>query len=638
MWFPAAAHPWIAVSVTVSVFVVLQVRRGVPTDLLFLTALLVVTLTGVISPQEALAGFANPAPIAIAGLLIVAAGLRSSGALDLLGTRLLGKARTEQQALWRLAPTLLAASAFTLNTALVAMTMPAVIDWCRRHNVSPSRLLLPLSYLIILGGVCTVIGTSTTLVVNGLLREEQQKRAQILESPPEVVPATRQNAEWSAVFLDRMRPIELFELGLVGLPCALVGTAVLLAIAPKLLPKRIDIVEQMGEQRREYLVELQVQSTCPLIGQTVEEAGLRHLPGLFLIEIDRAGDVLTPVAPRDIIRAQDQLVFTGIVSTIVDLEKIPGLVSVSQALPAAATTREQRNLIEVVLSHTSPLIHTTVREAQFRQRYNAAVVAVHRNGDRLTNKIGNILLEPGDTLLLQTGGDFVHTYRNSTDFYLISRVEGTEPRRHHKLPIAIGLLIVGMAWLILGGWWHSTTPNSFTTPGVAALTIAALMVLTRCLRMAEARAALDLQVLLTIVAALGLGRALLKSGAAHQIAGSLVDLVGAEHPLALLLVIYLLGLVFTEMVTNNAVAAILLPIALAVAWAGELDPRPFIIAITLAASLSFITPIGYQTNLMVMGPGGYRPGDYLKCGLPLAVAVGITAMVLVPWWWPLQSL
>ena len=638
MGSPAAAHPWIAVAVTVTVFVILQVRRGVPTDLLFLTALLVVTLTGVISPQEALAGFANPAPIAIAGLLIVAAGLRSSGALDLLGSRLLGKARTEQQALWRLAPTLLVASAFTLNTALVAMTMPAVIDWCRRQNISPSRLLLPLSYLIILGGVCTVIGTSTTLVVNGLLREEQQKHRQVLAAPSETRSPKEPDTKWSSAFLDRMRPIELFELGLVGLPCALAGTAVLLVIAPKLLPKRIDIVEQMGEQSREYLVELEVQPTCPLIGQTIEEAGLRHLPGLFLVEIDRAGEVLTPAAPRDVIRAQDQLVFTGIVSTIVDLEKIPGLVAVSETVSEAATTREQRNLIEVVLSHTSPLIHSTVREAQFRQRYNAAVVAVHRNGDRLTNKIGNIRLEPGDTLLLQTGGDFVHTYRNSTDFYLISRVEGTEPRRHHKLPIAIGLFVLGMAWIILGGWWQATAPGSFTTPGVAALTIAALMVLTRCLRMAEARAALDLQVLLTIVAALGLGRALLTSGAAHRIAGSLVDLVGAEHPLLLLLTIYVLGLVFTEMVTNNAVAAILLPIALAVAWTGDLDPRPFIIAITLAASLSFITPIGYQTNLMVMGPGGYRPGDYLKCGLPLAVVVGITALVLIPWWWPLRSI
>ena len=638
MGLPAATHPWIAVAVTVTVFVILQVRRGVPTDLLFLTALLVVTLTGVISPQEALAGFANPAPIAIAGLLIVAAGLRSSGALDLLGSRLLGKARTEQQALWRLAPTLLVASAFTLNTALVAMTMPAVIDWCRRQNISPSRLLLPLSYLIILGGVCTVIGTSTTLVVNGLLREEQTKHRQVLAAPSETQPLSEPDAKWSSAFLDRMRPIELFELGLVGLPCALAGTAVLLVIAPKLLPKRIDIVEQMGEQRREYLVELQVQPTCPLIGQTIEEAGLRHLPGLFLVEIDRAGEVLTPAAPRDVIRAQDQLVFTGIVSTIVDLEKIPGLVAVSETASEVAKTREQRNLIEVVLSHTSPLIHSTVREAQFRQRYNAAVVAVHRNGDRLTNKIGNILLEPGDTLLLQTGGDFVHTYRNSTDFYLISRVEGTEPRRHHKLPIAIGLFVLGMAWIILGGWWQATAPGNFATPSVAALTIAALMVLTRCLRMAEARAALDLQVLLTIVAALGLGRALLASGAAHRIAGSLVDLVGAEHPLLLLLTIYVLGLVFTEMVTNNAVAAILLPIALAVAWTGDLDPRPFIIAITLAASLSFITPIGYQTNLMVMGPGGYRPGDYLKCGLPLAVVVGITALALIPWWWPLRSI
>ncbi|MAV36395.1 MAG: SLC13 family permease [Planctomycetaceae bacterium] len=643
MPFPDWLHPWIAVAASLGVFVTLQLRRGVPTDLLFLIALLAVTLTGVLSPQEALAGFANPAPIAIAGLLMVAAGLRSSGALDWLGTRLLGTAHTERKALWRLTPTLLAASAFTLNTALVAMLMPVVIDWCRRHHISPSRLLLPLSYLVILGGVCTVIGTSTTLVVNGMLRDEQRHfqsgRAPITVSQSSSEKGTATDgAKWSAAFLERIRPIGLFELGRVGFPCALAGALVLLALAPRLLPNRTDIVEQMGEQRREYLVEMLVQPTCPLIGQTVEQAGLRHLPGLFLVEIDRGGDVLTPVAPRDPILAHDRLIFTGIVSTIVDLEKLPGLVSASHPAANDAITREQRRLTEVVLSRTSPLINTTVRAAQFRQRYNAAVMAVHRNGDRLTNKIGNILLEPGDTLLLQTGGDFVHTYRNSTDFYLVSSVEGTEPRRHHKLPIATGLSALGMLWLIAGAWLQNTPVGGLATPPIAALTIAALMVLTRCLRMAEARAALDLQVLLTIVAALGLGRALLQSGAAQGIARVLVDLVGAEHPYALLVVIFLLGLLLTETITNNAVAAMLLPIALAVAWAGQLDPRPFIIAITLAASLSFVTPIGYQTNLMVMGPGGYQPRDYLRCGLPLAVVVGLTAMLLVPWCWPLRPL
>jgi di/tricarboxylate transporter len=633
MEIPQNLHPWIAVGVTLAIFAALQLRRGVPTDLLFLCGLIVVTLAGVITPQQALAGFSNTAMLTVAGLLVVAAALRSSGVLDWIGNRLLGSATTARGALFRLAPVLITVSAFLLNTALVAMMMPVVVEWCRRRQVSPSKLLIPLSYLTILGGVCTLIGTSTTLVVNGILRDTHAERLLAVESQRAAGQLPPEALERAQAFAERVAPMGLFELGQVGLPCALAGATFLLLAGFRLLPKRTDIVEQLGEQRREYLLEMLVKPGCPLIGNSVERAGLRQLPGLFLIEIDRDGDILTPVTPQDVIHAGDRLVFTGVVSTIVDLEKIPELV------PAADRTyefhpqrRQQRHLTEVVLSRTSPLIGNTVRDGNFRQLYNAAVVAVHRNGVRLTNKIGNIRLEPGDTLLLQTREEFVNTYRDSRDFYLVSPVEGSSARRHDKLWLALLLAVVLVGWLvvssILGAGW-----GGWSSPAIAAFAIAAVMILTRCLRVSEARQALDLQTLLTIASALGLGAALTHSGAARDIAATLVAQVG-PHPYLLLIVIYLLGMAFTETITNNAVAAMLIPISIEVAWEGGYDPRPFIMAISLSASLSFLTPIGYQTNLMVMGPGGYRPMDYLRCGLPLAVIVALTALTLIPKVWP----
>jgi di/tricarboxylate transporter len=512
------------------------------------------------------------------------------------------------------------------------MMMPVVIDWCRRRNLSPSRLLIPLSYWTILGGVCTLVGTSTTLVANGVLREEHRSRTEQLQAAASgAAPTSPEEERWEEQFLANVEPMTLFELGWVGLPCALVGGAALIFMAPRILPNRMDIVEQLGEQRREYLVEMLVRADCPLIGSNVEEAGLRQLPGLFLIEIDRNGEVITPVTPHDTIHANDRLLFTGVVSTIVDLEKIPGLVPAADlSYEFHPTARVRRRLSEVVLSPSSPLIGTTVREGNFRQRYNAAVVAVHRSGARLSRKIGDIQLAPGDTLLLQTRNDFVANYRNSRDFYLVSSVEGATPRLHHKMKLAaaLGLLLVGL--LCLSTW---LAPNPAWTT-ICTATVVALMVLTRCTSMSEVRNSFDLQLFLTIVAALGLGRALTASGAAHSIAAFLVELVGA-HPLWLLVIVYALAVIFTETITNNAVAAMLLPIAIAVAWEGHYNPRPFIIAITLAASLSFVTPIGYQTNLMVMGPGGYRPTDFLKCGIPLAIAVSITALALIPNIWPL---
>ena len=607
-------HAWITIGTILGVFAILQFRRRFPTDLLFLGAVTFVTLCGVISPVDALAGFSNNAVVTIGGLFVCAAALRSTGVLDWIGRALLGSVQSEGSALFRLSIVLVASSSFVLNTALVAMTMPVVIDWCRMRGISPSRLLMPVSYLTILGGVCTLVGTSTTLVVNQQLTMLGQ------HAGPELA--------------ESLAPMRLFEIGKVGIPCAVLGTLVLMFISSRILPRRRELAAQVGDQAREYLVELLVQPECPLIGKSVTDAGLRQLPGLFLIEINRTNQVITPVTPHDVIQNGDRLVFSGIVETIVDLEKIPGLIPTADLnYDVAPPSRRKRQLVEVVLSRACPLLGTTVREGGFRQKYNAAIIAVHRNGARLTNKIGDIVLEPGDTLLLQTPGKFVQKHRNSRDFYLVSDVDGS-PRRHDRALIA-GVLAIGLIiWLSCTNFLATSGDwTGFSSTAMATVTVAVLMILTRCLPIADARAAVNLPLIMTIAGALGLALALDRSGADDFIAGWIVATFGTNR-MTLLVVVYLLSVLATEMISNTAVAALMLPLAVQIAAQANASPRPYIMAITLAASLSFLSPIGYQTNLMVMGPGGYRPSDYFKVGLPIAITVAATAMILIPYIWP----
>lgn len=629
---PPELMPWFALAVVVGVFITLQLRRSVPLDLLFTSGLLAVALAGILTPEQALAGFANPAVIAIGGLLAITAGLKKCGVLDWIGEVLLGQVYSERGALWRLALALVASSAFLLNTALVAMMAPVVAKWCRHRRISPSRLMIPLSYLTILGGVCTLIGTSTTLVVNAKLYEaHQQALVQLHElQDADADPATIRQQQQR---VDSLRPMKLLELGAVGLPCALIGAAFVVLVGPKLLPNRTDLLDRLDDQRREYVAEMRVCFDCKLIGKRIREAGLRNLPGLFLVEINRGGNVITPVSPDDVLQAEDRLVFAGVVSTIVDLEKIPGLVpAVDQTYATDPRLRQARHLTEVVLSRTSPLIRTTLRDANFRTRYNAAVVAVHRNGERLTTKLGDVVLQSGDTLLLQTNFDFESRWRNHPDFFLVSSVAGSESHIHEKMPLAIALFLGMLAWMIIASFWGNG--QSWASPAIITLVAVVVFLLTRCMRLSDARSALDLQLLVTIAAALGLGSALEYSGAARMIAESVVQNV-ALGPIALLVSIYVLTAVLTEMLTNTAVAALMFPIAVNFAISAGLDPRPFIMAISLAASLAFVTPIGYQTNLMVMGPGGYRPFDYVRLGLPLSILVGTTAVILIPHVWPL---
>jgi di/tricarboxylate transporter len=566
-----------------------------PADLLFVGAVVILAISGVITPEEAFSGFANSGVLIVAALYIVAAGLRETGVMDYVGERFLGHVETEGKALLYMAVVLIPSAMVLNNTPKVALLVPVLIAWCRKRAISPSRLLIPLSFLSILGGTCSLIGTSTNLVIQGLLIKNQ------------------------------LRPMGFFELGSVGLPCAVLGACYLLTAGRKLLPDRKELIEQLEETRREYLVEMLVQSGCRLVGKRVGEAGLRQLPGLFLIEIDRDGAIIGPVTPDEAIQPHDRLVFTGVVNTIVDLEKIPGLVPAADASYEVTSIKQWgRQLCEAVISRSSPLVGVAVRDADFRSLYDAAIVAVHRNGVRLTNKVGDIRLHAGDTLLLQVGPNFSRAFRNNPDFYLVSDVEDSRPVRFNRAWFATAI------FLAMIGAFVSAKIDIM----LAAFLAAGMMIATRCLSATEARKSLDLPVVIAIATSFGVGKALEQSGVARLFAGLLVQATQSLGPTATLAGIYVGTMVLNELISNNAAAALAFPFCLESARLLEVSERPFIIAVTLAASYAFASPIGYQTHMMVFGPGGYRFTDFMRVGIPLNLLMAITAVILVPLIWP----
>ena len=587
---------WITLIVLAITLVALMREMG-PPDIIFVAALVVLVLCRVVSPKEAFAGFSSPSVLMVGALFMVAAALRETGAMDHLGQRFLGKVGSEQMALIWVSVVAVISSAFLNNTTIVAMLLPVILDWCRKRSISPSRLLIPLSFTTILGGTCTLIGTSTNLVVQSKLVEKGLPR------------------------------LTFFELGCVGVPCAVVGVIYMITAGRWLLPNRKELLQQLADARREYLVEMMVQPGCRLVGQSIEAAGLRNLPGLFLIEIDRSGSLVGPVAPQEVIQAGDRMVFTGVVDTIVDLKKIPGFVpAADETYEVSAERQRGRMLCEAVISTTSPLIGKTIKDADLRARYNAAVVAVHRNGQRVTTKLGDTTLHPGDTLLLQTGAHFLRAHRNTALFYLVANVDDSRPLRHDRVTIAIGLFLAMVALLVT---------ESFTNidPMIAAFAAAGLMIFTRCISIADARQAIEWPVLVGIAASFGLGTALEKAGIAREFADFIATSTANYGPIASLAALYLGTMLLNELITNNGAANLAFPFAIELSRSLEVDSRPFVIAVALAASYAFASPIGYQTHMMVYGPGGYRFMDFVKVGVPLNLLLWITAILLIPLFW-----
>ncbi|MEM6331740.1 MAG: SLC13 family permease [Planctomycetota bacterium] len=596
---------WFTAAVVVLAVLALARRWAAPdTTLLGALALVVVvqSLTGsahLPGTTQAFLGFANPGLLTVAVMFVVVEGLVQSGALARFVGPMLGRSASLPVAAARVTFPAAAVSAFMNNTPVVAMLVPAVERWARQAGRSASRLLIPLSYASILGGACTLVGTSTNLIVHGLM----------IESDHDSLAAG----------------MTLFEIGWIGLPLALIGLAYLTLVVPRTLPDRKPVLDP-ADPDRPFSVEMTVDPEGPLAGKTVEAAGLRSLPGLFLVEIEHPdGQIVAAPGPDRRLDPGDRLVFAGDLASVVDLRKTRGLLPPDDRHDPNTARPHERRLIEAVVSDRSPMLGKSIREGRFRDRYHAAVLAVARSGQRLTGKLGDVVLRPGDTLLVETASaNFPRDRRLARDFYLVSSLDGAaSPPRHRNAWLA--LVILAAMVLAFGTGFIDVLP--------AALAAAAAMLITRCITGSEARRSINMSVVVAIGGALGLGAAVHTSGLADAIAAGLIGLA-AGNPWAVLLALALLTILFTEAVTNNAAAVLVFPIAVGAAAALELDPRPFVMAVALCASASFLTPIGYQTNLMVYGPGGYRFTDFTRTGLPLTLLTLAVAVGLAPLIWP----
>jgi len=576
---------WFTLAVLIFTVVALA-REVLPPAATILGAVVILLIAGVLTPQQAFSGFSNPAPITVAALYVLARAVDKTGALQPLVSATLGGGMRYRWSLTRLTFPTAAASAFLNNTPMVAMLVPQVSNWADRNGQSPSRYLMPLSFAAILGGMVTVIGTSTNLVISGLLEETGSA------------------------------PLAMFEISRIGLPIAIACMLVMVVLAPLLLPDRRSAHREAEEAVREFVVSMKVESSGPLDGKAVEAGGLRHLQGVYLVEIERDGQAIAPVPPTTVLLGGDRLTFVGKADTVVDLQGMRGLESAEQQ-HVGELTNDLHAFYEVVVGAASPLAGKTLRDVEFRGRYQAAVVAIHRAGHRVQAKLGDVRLRVGDTLLLLAGPDFRDRWRDRTDFLLVSRLGGAPPRtsRDAWLVGLVALVIVGGASFGVMPILHLSLLGALALVGFGVLTPG------------EARRAVDLDVIIVIASAFGLGAAMASTGLADRLAGALIGTLGFLGPKGVLAAVVLATVILLAFITNNAAAVLMFPIAVSAAAGLGLDQRTFAIAVAITASASFLTPIAYQTNLMVYGPGGYRFGDYARLGAPLTAAV--VALVLI---------
>ena len=584
---------WFSLSLTFSILVILLFTSLSP-HVVMMGALALLSLTGVLTANEALLGFANPGLMTVAAMFVVAAGLQASGGIELLVNKALGQPKHLREALMKIFAPVVLLSGFLNNTPVVATMIPAIHAWSRRIDIAPSKLFIPLSYGAILGGTLTLIGSSTNLIING--------EYQVLTGEP---------------------GFSLFFVTAIGLPVTVAGMIFMLLWFPRALPDHRP--SEIFKNLREFTLEVCVTHNGPLVGKTIAEAGLRRLPRTYLVEIERDGAIVTAVPSEEILKGGDQLVFTGSTEAISDLLRINGLSPSSES--HQATTLEvdyaERRLVEAVVSPHCAAVGQRIRDARFRDRYGAVVLAVGRNGERIKGNLGTIKLKAGDTLLLEARPAFVSRQRYAKDFLLINELP-TEPLRHHKAYLAWLILILVVA----------AAGSGLTSMLNASLIGAGLMVACGCCSAHAAERSLDLKVLVTIGASFALGVALKKTGVAMLLADASMALSFGK-PWLMLILVYICVSVLTEIITNNGAALLMLPIALSITEQAGIDHEPFVLAIMIAASASFATPLGYQTNLMVYGPGGYKFSDFIKVGLPMNIFIGMVAISLLLAGWEL---
>ena len=577
--------------------IALFVTEAIPIDVTALLILVVLITTGILTPEEGVHGFSNPAPITVAAVLVLSAGLIRTGAVVKLGTtitQLGGSTEVGQMAVILI--TVGVMSAFVNNTAAVAMFIPIVLGIARDRKMSPSKLLIPVSFAGILGGLCTYIGTSTNIIVGSILEDQGYEQ------------------------------FGMFEFSRLGTLFLIFGIAYVLFLGRKLLPSRgtqDDLTS--GYHLREYLTELVILPRSRLIGKTLKESKLSLANDIEVLEIRRKKKRLGSLLPEIVLTEDDLLIVKGNIDNILRVRDAEGV-----AIHARVKFRDEDLqspdvvLAECVISANSGLIGKTIKQIDFRKRFLATALAIRRHGGEIREKLGKVSLRFGDTLLIQGRRDRLQSLHDSHDFMLIMEDQSTPRYRKSKMTAAVAIF---GAVIVLSA-------SGVMPIMVAAILGALTMILTRCLTIQEGYEAIDMRIVFLIAGTLSLGLALQKTGGAELIAEKVIALAGPYGPRAVLAVLFLLTMVLTELMSNNATAALLTPIAIAIAVGMNVDVRPFAFCIAFGASASFLSPVGYQTNTLVYGPGGYQFTDYFKVGFPISLTIWILSIFLIPVLWP----
>ncbi len=548
-----------------------------------------------VSPQQAIAGFGNPATVVVACMLALSYGIQTTGALNYLSSKLVHLA---QESEFRLLVSIVVAvgilSAFINNTAAVALFLPLTVAVAAEQRLDPSKLLMPMSFAAMFAGTCTLIGSSTNLLVYSLARD---------------------HLNWE---------IGMFEFSQVGLIFFAVGTCYLLFVGRHLVPSRRTRESLTEEYRlRHFVTELILKEHSPLIGQSIADTNFREGYDLEVIEILRGKTKLLPSAEETLLQEGDILLVQGDPQTLLRIQESQG-VSI-KALTVEDQDLEDENivLVEAFISPVSGLVDSTLKEVNFRQTYKANALAIRSHGRTIREKIGKLRLEYGDSLLILTSREQLQVLMQSPDFLVLEEVRRTFLRKD-KIYYAVGIFL-GIIALV-----------SFEVLSIIEASVmgTGLMLLTGCLRLQDLYNNLSWQTVVMLACLIPVGSAMENTGLANLLATTLVGELNVWGPFAVLSGMYLLTSLLTSVISNHATAILMIPISLSTAQQLQVNPEPFVMAVLFAASASFMTPIGYQTNLFIFGPGGYKFSDFLKVGGPLSILFWILASFIIPLFWP----
>lgn len=580
----------------VAVVFVALMKEWLSPDLAAMGAFLSMVLIGVLSPGEALGIFGSSAPITVAAMFVMSAVLERTGLIELLAGRfetLAGKSPLRVMIVLLLLVAFL--SAFVNNTPVVVVFLPIVLAHCRKFDLTASRFLIPLSYAAIVGGTCTIIGTSTNLIASGIVADAG------------------------------LKPFGMFEVGKLGILFVIATITYILLGGWRLIPDRITLSTLFdGEASQEFLTQVYVNPDSPLIGKNFTDTPLSKKRGLRVIEVVREGRPV-PIPLNELsFEPGDQILLKTRASGVVELAETTGVdLQPEGELGLDHLRTESAVLMEGIVGPESRLAGQSLKQLNFRQRFGVVILAVHRRGVNLRERFENVQLAFGDTLLVEGPVDRMNELFSEKDFVNLSKPKG-RPIRHSKAPIAMTALI---SFMIGGAFMPAYIP-------IFALVAVLITLATNCIDPDEAYQSVEWKVIFMIFGMLGLGMALERTGLAAVAAEKAAIWFRDLGPYAVLAALYLLAAVMTELISNNAVAALLTPIAIGISVQLGLDARPFVVAIMFASSASFVTPIGYQTNTYVYGAGGYKFADFSRIGLPLAIALWILASFLIPILWP----